>query len=291
MTKQKTSWIVIAALTVAAPAFAQDAPAPEQAAPAAQPAPAAPRPKPMSTSDIRHHIYVMEGALARAVDYGAKMLNREILAVMPGVFMLEGEAQARGLFLEGYGIFFDVSVPSMRESMVWSLRMMLDQGERETQANLAELRRSLQGVTDPNTRATIQKLIAQFERQQGAAMPRGGPEVVGTAVLPDQSAPPAAGAPAALGARAANGMSPARGGPPPRAPPMIDYSAPMMLEPEQWLTVAARDNEGRDSLAPPDPLYEVVTWIYRLKGSDLMDYRAGRIDKDEVRKRVQITQF
>jgi hypothetical protein len=72
---------------------------------------------------------------------------------------------------------------------------------------------------------------------------------------------------------------------------MIDYSAPMMLEPEQWLTVAARDNEGRDSLAPPDPLYEVVTWIYRLKGSDLMDYRAGRIDKDEVRKRVQITQF
>ena len=52
--------------------------------------------------------------------------------------------------------------------------------------------------------------------------------------------------------------------------------------------MAARDNEGRDSLAPPDPLEEVVTLIYRIKGSDLQEYRAGRIDRDEVRKRVQI---
>ena len=69
---------------------------------------------------------------------------------------------------------------------------------------------------------------------------------------------------------------------------MIDYSTPMSIAPEQWLTVAARDNEGRDSLAPQDPLEEVVTMIYRVKGSDLMAYRAGRIDRDEVRKRVQV---
>jgi hypothetical protein len=72
---------------------------------------------------------------------------------------------------------------------------------------------------------------------------------------------------------------------------MIDYSAPMLIAPEQWLTVAARDNAGRDSLAPQDPLEEVVTWIYRIKGADLIEYRSGRIDKDEMRKRVQITQF
>ena len=69
----------------AAPALAQ--------APAAPPVAAA---KPINMGDLRHHIYVMEGALARAVDYGAKQLNREILAAMPGVFMLEGEARARG---------------------------------------------------------------------------------------------------------------------------------------------------------------------------------------------------
>ena len=99
---------------------------------------------------MRHHIYVMEGALARAVDYGAKQLNREILAVMPGVFMLEGEARARGVHLEGYGVFFDVRVPMMRQSMVWSLRMMLDQDDAANQAAINELRRSMQGVTDPD---------------------------------------------------------------------------------------------------------------------------------------------
>ena len=69
---------------------------------------------------------------------------------------------------------------------------------------------------------------------------------------------------------------------------MIDYSTPMEIAADQWLTVAARDDEGRDSLAPQDPLEEVVTMIYRIKGSDLQAYRTGRIDRDEVRKRVQI---
>ena len=72
---------------------------------------------------------------------------------------------------------------------------------------------------------------------------------------------------------------------------MIDYSTPMSIPAEQWLTVAARDDEGRDSLAPQDPLEEVVTMIYRIKGSDLQLYRTGKIDRDEVRKRVQVTQF
>jgi len=72
---------------------------------------------------------------------------------------------------------------------------------------------------------------------------------------------------------------------------MIDYSTPMQIAADQWLTVAARDDEGRDSLSPPDPMEEVVTMIYRIKGSDLQDYRAGRINRDEVRRRVQLSQF
>ena len=83
MKKQISVWVVLSALVVAMPAAAQEAAAP----------------KPVNLNDMRHHIYVMEGALARAVDYGAKALNREILAVMPGVFMLAGEAQARGVYL------------------------------------------------------------------------------------------------------------------------------------------------------------------------------------------------
>ena len=72
---------------------------------------------------------------------------------------------------------------------------------------------------------------------------------------------------------------------------MIDYAQPMLIGPDEWLTVAARDNEPRDSLAPQDPFEEVVTWIYRIRGSDLAAYRAGQIDRVEAMKRVQVKDF
>lgn len=305
MKKQITTLIVLAALAVAWPAAAQDAPATEQQI---QPPPAdqAAASRPINMNDMRRHIYVMEGALAQAVDFGAKELNRQISSAMPGVFMLEGEATARGVHLDGYGVFFDVRVPMMRQSMVWSMRMIQEQNDAAMQANIEELRRSLQGVTDQNTRAAIQKAIANFERQSGNVQPRLQQQVNGAVVTPSAEAIP-------VGAAAAAGMSNtprmAAGGradnlwakDPNRAyteavtralvDAMIDYSTPMAIPAEQWLTVAARDDEGRNSLAPQDPLEEVVTMIYRIKGSDLQLYRAGKIDRDEVRKRVQISQF
>ena len=313
MKKQITTSIVLTALACAAPVAAQDvpetaqAPAAQAAAPAIEAPPAQTAPKPVNLADMRHHIYVMEGALARAVDYGAKQLNREILSVMPGVFMLEGEARARGLHLESYGVFFDVRVPSMRQSMVWSLRMMLDQDDAANQVAINDLRRSMQGVTDPTTRASMEKALRQLERQVPAAAAARNQQVMPSMEVAQPGA--------ARGARDANGLSavgpasmPAPATPdspwakdPNRAyteavtralvDAMIDYSTPMNIPAEQWLTVAARDDEGRDSLAPADPLEEVVTWIYRIKGSDLHLYRTGKLDRDEVRKRVQVTQF
>lgn len=300
MTKQITTSIVLVAIGLASPVAAQDAPAP--VAPVAAPAQATP---PVNLGDIRHHIYVMEGALARAVDYGAKQLNREILAVMPGVFMLEGEARARGVHLDGYGVFFDVRVPMMRQSMVWSLRMMMDQDDTANQAAINDLRRYMQGITDPNTRAQLERAVRQLERPAPGVLARNNQQVGPGIVVPDSTAP-------GVGTRVAAGMDVPR---PTSLPPadsvwakdpnrayteavtralvdaMIDYSTPMNLGADQWLTVAARDDEGRDSMAPQDPLDEVVTMIYRIKGSDLQAYRTGKIDRDEVRKRVQITQF
>lgn len=308
MKKHMTKWIVVAVLASVTPAAAQ-----EPVVPAAAPPPPAPQlraaPKPLNLADLRHHIYVMEGALAHAVDYGAKQLNREILAVMPGVFMLEGQARARGVHLDGYGVFFDVRVPMMRQSMAWSLRMMLDQDDAKTQAAIEDLRRSMQGVTDPQIRASLERALKQFERQASAAATAGGGMVAPGIVMPDAPAPVGRGAAEASGVSA---MTTARPVPPRPADSvwakdpnrayteavtralvdaMIDYSAPMQIGADQWLTVAARDDEGRDSLAPPDPLEEIVTMIYRIKGSDLQEYRQGRIDRDEVRKRVQIGQF
>ena len=144
-------------------------------------------PAPANAGDMRHHIYVMEGALARAVDYGAKQLNRQILAAMPGVFMLEGEARARGVHLEGYGVFFDVRVPMMRQSMVWSLRMMMDQDDAANLATISELRKSLQGVSDPATRASIERAVRQLETKTPGS-PRNARVSAGV-VMPDPSSP------------------------------------------------------------------------------------------------------
>jgi hypothetical protein len=72
---------------------------------------------------------------------------------------------------------------------------------------------------------------------------------------------------------------------------MIDYSAPMRLSGADWLTVAARDNEPRDTFAPQDPYEEVVTILLRIKGADLVAYRAGKIDREETKRRVEIREF
>ena len=310
MKKQITTSIVLTALACAAPVAAQDAPEQVQAPAVQVAAPPVEAPaqtsKPINLADMRHHIYVMEGALAKAVDYGAKQLNREIYAVMPGVFMLEGEARARGLHLDGYGVFFDVRVPMMRQSMAWSLQQMINQDDAANRIAINELRRSMQGVTDATTRASMEKALRQLERQVPPGTDARNPQIA-TSMIASEPTP-------AVGAAAATGISNTRPAPMP-APAadsvwakdpnrayteavtralvdaMIDYSTPMNIPAEQWLTVAARDDEGRDSLAPQDPLEEVVTMIYRIKGSDLQAYRAGKIDRDEVRKRVQVTQF
>ena len=311
MKKQITTSIVLVALAFAVPVAAQDPPpAPEQQTPQTQPpamiavpdpvpvtAPPPPAQKPINLAEIRHHIYVMEGALARAVDYGAKQLNREILAVMPGVFMLEGESRARGVHLEGYGVFFDVRVPMMRQSMMWSMQVLMNQGDAASRAAINDLRRYMNGITDPKTLASLENAVRQLERQTpaqgvpGMVMPETRTPSSTVSALNEipnaRPAPPAADSLWAKDPNRAYTEAVTRA----LVDAMIDYSTPMNIPADQWLTVAARDDEGRDSLAPQDPFEEIVTMIYRVKGSDLQLYRTGKIDRDEVRKRVQITQF
>jgi hypothetical protein len=292
MKKQMSAWVVLSALAIAAPAAAQEAATA----------------KPVNMSDMRHHIYVMEGALARAVDYGAKALNREISSVMPGVFMLAGMAQARGVYLDGYGVYFDVQVPMMRQSMMWSVRTMLDQDNVAQQMAISDIRKLGQSITDPASRAAFERSLKQLEGQSAPpnAYARTGNTAnatVSPGVLLPESAAGGVGASSAAGVAAPRpAVSDKEWAQDPNrayteavtralVDAIIDYSTPMALGPDQWLTVAARDNEGRDTLAPQDPLEEIVTMIYRIKGADLLDYRAGRISRDEARKRVQVSQF
>ena len=74
--------VMVTGLACATPVWAQEA------APAARAG---------DRSELRHQIYVMEGALARAVEFGAQRLNRDLRTLAPEMFLLAGNAQARGV--------------------------------------------------------------------------------------------------------------------------------------------------------------------------------------------------
>jgi hypothetical protein len=270
-----------------------------------------PAPARTDRGDLRHQIFVMEGALARAVQFGAKQVNREIRSFSPELFSLAGEAQAHGVYLDGYGVFFDVGVPILRQSMMWSLRQMMEPNDRGLKLGIDMLKQQVANERDPAKRRDIENAISRLELELG-------PQNLGGAPVNAQSQPPGRGA---VGA-AMVGPEILVSGAPPASPDaaasatareravmqdpnraytesvknalidaMIDYAGPMLLSPDDWLTVAARDNAPRDTLAPQDPYEETVTILLRIKGVDLAAYRGGKIDSAEAKKRVQIQEF
>jgi hypothetical protein len=266
--------------------------------------------------DLRRNIYVMEGALMRAVQFGAQRLNREIRSVAPEMVALSGEAQARGVYLDGYGVFFDVGVPILHQSMVWSLRTMMGQDTKGVAQALALLKQQSAREPNPVQRAAMESAIARLELQIGPIVDptgsdlgfpilRAGQQTIGAAsVLPQDAVQAPVQAPDQATA-SPQGLLDRRSLQDPNAvnraytqsvqreliDAMLDHGVLMAIGPDEFLTVGARDNMQRDSLAPPDPWEEVVTILLRIKGSDLAEFRSGRIDRDQAKTRVQVREF
>ena len=308
-----------AALVLSAgPVLAQT---PEPAAPpaAAAPAPATPAaPGTPSTDsaaverarqagvDARYKVRVMEGVLEKSVQQAALRLNEQLQRVSPDLIQLTGAAHARGYRLEGYGLFFDVEVPAaMRQTMGWTARVM-----RQQQQGVAEALGSLKRITselDPKARAEAERAMRQIELvvrpvpRVRASDPIAGPPpaagAVGVATSADVGNAPAA-APAEPSPGSATGSDALLWRSPDLAyedqvrealiGAMLEWGALLPLGPDEWLTVAARDNQDviMPGLAP-----DVVTIILRVKGSDLADRLAGRVPLDELRRRVEVREF
>ena len=257
----------------------------------------------------------MEGALARAVQFGAKQVNREIRSVSPELFSLAGEAQAHGVYLEGYGVFFDVGVPILRQSMIWSLRQMMEPNDPGLRRGIDLLKQLVANERDPAKRHDIENAISRLELELGPQSPPFGGAPTDRPAGPQPAGPLALSATRPLfpqfssvtlrlrrhptrlpprGRRERCGDDRIRTGPTPTRcknaliDAMIDFAVPMLLAGDEWLTVAARDNAPRDTFAPQDPYEETVTILLRIKGADLAAYRTGKIDSAEAKKRVQI---
>ena len=250
----------------------------------------------------RQTIFMMEGVLERAVQLGVENLRRRVRAVMPDDALLQGGApQVRGFRLDGYGVFFDVEVPSLRRSLAWSLRTMNETGMGLAR-DLAQMRAFMQAIADPRMRAEFDRMLQRIQRQMAPAQAPPMPDRVaaqGQPVVAAQSLP----------------VSPPPPAPEPvTAPPadallltdpsaaytqevktaltdaMIEHSTPLALGAEEWLTVAARDNAPADPFVPGSD-QDVVTLVLRIKGSDLNAFRAGRLTLEQVRARVHATEF
>jgi hypothetical protein len=220
--------------------------------------------------------------------------------VIPDLFVLAGEAQARGVYLEGYGVFFDVEVPMLRQSVMWSLRTMLDQDDQATQAAINELRNYLKGITNPATRVSLETALKRLELQ---ATPTGG-GIQRSANRSGDAQVTAQGVGANANVSAGAGLPPvekAWAQDPNRAytesvqraliDAMLDYSPPMALMPEQWLTSPRATTNVETRWRRRIRSRKTVTVLLKIKGSDLQAYRAGKIDKDEARRRVKIGEF
>jgi hypothetical protein len=234
----------------------------------------------------RYEIKVMEGVLVGAVRHGAEQVSRQL---QPQLVLMTGFARARGFVLDGYGVFFDVEIPGMRETPVWTMRV-LEQDMIAARRTLERLLQQVQTIGDQQTKASLDQGLRQLQAQvtrtsqyqgsrnesrtvAGAALPEGAE------VTAQQAAPPPVQDPGMLYTESVKSAIVAA---------MLDHGAPLAIQPEEWLTVAARDGEG-----PLTPLenYDAVTFIFRIRGSDLAAFRADRITREEAQKRVEVRQF
>jgi hypothetical protein len=237
----------------------------------------------------RQRVSMMEAVLERAVSNGADNMLRQMKAVMADAPMLTGVPEVRGFRLEGYGVFFDVEVPALRLPVTWPLRYMF-RDNRETMRMATELR-AIMGDFEPRHRERLEQVVRQLEQQaQGPAALRNAGGRIGAA-----------------------GQVQVTGGAPAPAPPdvptfdepeehytreikaalvdaMIENSGPMTIGADEWLAVAARDNVPRDPLIPTDTA-DSRSVIFRVKGSDLAAYRAGRTTLEEVKRKVEIKEY
>src|SRR5215468_5427537 len=84
---------------------------------------------PRAAAEQRYQIGQMERVLEGAVEHGVTITRDRLqaLAQAPADMLVSDNAHARGFRLEGYGVFFDVSVPSF-VTPFWTLQT-LDQND------------------------------------------------------------------------------------------------------------------------------------------------------------------
>ena len=237
--------------------------------------------------DGRYQIGQMERLLEGAVEHGATVIRDRLRALMPADMLLAESARARGFRLDGYGMFFDVEVPTLETTLPWIFRT-LDQNDLGIENALRTLRSFIEAAASNDV--NLQQAFKRVELQVGpvfaspglVAPPTGDPRVVATAVSAPAAAPndPILNNPnEAYRAQVREALVDA----------MLEHSRGLNLGPTEWLTVAARRIDDRPRLAGVDS--DARTLIIRVSGANLAAFLAGQISREDARSRVDIREF
>ena len=232
-----------------------------------------------------YHIRQIESMLTNAVKAGAASLANQLKLGEPNSLFVTGNARTRGFELEGYGVFFDVDVPTMMQSVVWSSQVA------QQQQYLALLQqRATDPTLDDRTRSManfelhrVQRAIAagQVVQPPMGATPVAAAQGMAVAQTTDVPAAPASMAPA-LESRTPDELytEAIKGA---LIDAMLSYGTALRLADGEWLTIAARAS-GQPSAGGLDDASSIVL---RIKGSDLTAFIAGKISRDEAIKRIE----
>jgi hypothetical protein len=235
---------------------------------------------------LRYQIGTMERVLENAVEHGASVWRDRLQAVAPVQALLLDNARVRGYRLEGYGMFFDIDVPSL-ETTLFSAFRTLDQNGLGVQSALSQLKAFVQSQAAGDV--NVQQALKRLELQVVPAVPTA--DVAGArtssgsaAVAPDTSVTIDPNDPILLNPEETYRSEVMQA----VVDALLDYSAPLGLSGDEWLTVGVRRNEVRPRIGLET---NAQTFVARVRGADLSAFRAGQLTRGEAIKRVEVRVF
>ncbi len=208
----------------------------------------------------------MERVLEGAVEHGAANLRERLQAVFPDApaqLLILDNPRVRGFRLDSYGVFFDVEVPSLNGTLTWTLRT-LDQPSPAATAGPPRV-----------TASTVAPILPNSRRAAGAVPSAPDRPVAATNVAPVTDDRILENPNEEYRSEVVQALADA----------MIDYSGPLAVGDDEWLTIAARGIQDRPRVASADN--DVQTVVIRVRGADLAAFRARQMSRDDVIKRIE----
>jgi hypothetical protein len=251
----------------------------------------APKQSVADQKQARYEVAQMERVLEGAVEHGVANIRDRLQSFGPTELLISDNARVRGFRLDGYGVFFDAVVPSLDTTVLWSIRT-LDQNLLGLQSALRELEAHIKQAGDINLEQALRRIELQVDplliartaapatAGVSGARTASGSVAAATADVPRQAADPIFANPNEVyRAEVTKALMEA----------LLDHSSSLAIEPNEWLTVAARRNDERPRLAPADT--DAQTFYIQLRGSDLTAFLARQISREEALKRIEVRVF